>query len=282
MRSLKDLRQKRQSISSIQKVIEAMRMISKAKFNHVNRQNIEFRTYYRKFIKIMNDLLNNTIDQQPAPTNNKQLLVVVSSDRGMCGSFNMLIVNRVKRFILDHKSGDIYLLCVGSKGFSQLENIGNILHRTLAFERVKFIDAQSISHDMESLLRENDIQRCSIAYTKMHSILRQEVVIESMLPLKIEGRQAEKPDEASQALKPITLFEPNHGLIMRNLKSRYFITKIYNALIESTASEQAARMNAMESASKNANDIHHELSLDYNRTRQALITKEISEIVSNI
>ena len=282
MRSLKELRQKRQSIASIQKVIEAMRMISKYKFNQVNRQNMDFRTYYKKFIKIMNDLLSSTIDQDSEPTNDKQLLVVVSSDRGMCGSFNMLIVNRVKRFILDHKNNDIYLLCVGSKGFVPLQNIGNILHRTVAFERVKFIDAQSISHDMEKLLKDNDIQRCSIAYTKMHSILHQEVVIESMLPLKIENEEMKKPDDNNDELKPVTLFEPNHSLILQNLRSRYFITKIYNALIENTASEQAARMNAMESASKNASDIYHELNLDYNRTRQALITKEISEIVSNI
>ena len=326
MKSLKDLRKRRMSVLSIQKVIEAMRMIAKSKYAFTSKQALAFRPYHEKFQEIVNSLLEATIEEQVTTPNNKHLLIVMTSDRGMCGAFNTSLINYIKNFVSKNIDEDFLLLCVGSKGFMQLKDAFSVLHRTFAFEKVKFIDAQNICDNIYNLMDKHNIEKCSVIYTKLISVFKQKISIKQLIPFQQDapkertignspvlnnqnnitsqseshhknndgydsvnhnGRYDQDGDldennayESNQSISPIILFEPNHAFLLKKLQHRNLAASIYYALLENAASEQAARMNSMDGASTNAKDMFKELNLEYNATRQALITKEISEIVA--
>ena len=286
MPSLKDLKNRIGSVKSTQKITSAMKMVAAAKLRKAQEQAIASRPYCSSMEKIVSSLANKLIDNAPELLKGKkeikkQLLVVFSADRGLCGGFNGSISRAVKLEVKKSKDLGIEtkLLFVGRKSADTLKKdfqqhivdivIGNSTNPI-------YSDALSISSKIVDLYQRDEFGSCKIIFNKFVSAITQEVTLKSLIPIETNNEDVSNNNQVSSVYE----YEPSEEVILEELLNKNIATQLFSAQMESTASELAARMTAMDNATRNAGDLIDRLTLQYNRTRQAFITKELIEIIS--
>ena len=221
------------------------------------------------------------------------LIIVATSNRGLCGGFNSSIVRQVRRMIQEHKNRghEVKLICIGRKGYEQLKRgyHSHIIELFEAYDKPSFHEAQRMTDLILDLFKRQEFDICSIVYNKFISALSQRVTEHRLIPYTSLEMVSSQEIDQSMSVKEISLnsptenlyhFEPSEQQVLESLLPKNLAVQIFSALLENTASEQGARMAAMESATRNAEDMIRTLDLKYNRTRQAFITKELIEIIS--
>ena len=286
MPSLKDLKNRIGSVKSTQKITSAMKMVAAAKLRKAQEQAIASRPYCSSMEKIVSSLANKLIDNAPELLKGKkdikkQLLVVFSADRGLCGGFNGSISRAVKLEVKKSKDLGIEtkLLFVGRKSADTLkkdfqQHIVEIV--TGNSTNPNYSDALSISSKIVDLYQKDEFGSCKIIFNKFVSAITQEVTLKSLIPIETNNEDASNNNQLSSVYE----YEPSEEVILEELLNKNIATQLFSAQMESTASELAARMTAMDNATRNAGDLINRLTLQYNRTRQAFITKELIEIIS--
>ena len=286
MPSLKDLKNRIGSVKSTQKITSAMKMVAAAKLRKAQEQAIASRPYSENMQKIVTNLSKKISSNAPYlitgnPNKNKiQLLVVFSADRGLCGGFNSSITRLVKSEITSaNKNGfQTKLLLVGRKAADALRrDFGDKFLEVITGKSAnpKFSDSNLISKKILDYFFDEQFGTCKIIFNKFISAITQEVTIQSIIPISVDDK-----DNSLSETNYVYEYEPNEEEILEDILIRNITTQLFGAQIESTASELAARMTAMDNATRNAGDLIDRLTLQYNRTRQAFITKELIEIIS--
>ena len=286
MPSLKDLKNRIGSVKSTQKITSAMKMVAAAKLRKAQEQSIASRPYCSSMEKIVSSLASKLIDNAPELLKGKkeikkQLLVVFSADRGLCGGFNGSISRAVKLEVKKSKDLGIEtkLLFVGRKSADTLkkdfqQHIVDIV--TGNSTNPNYSDALSISSKIVDLYQKDEFGSCKIIFNKFVSAITQEVTLKSLIPIETNNEDVSNNNQVSSVYE----YEPSEEVILEELLNKNIATQLFSAQMESTASELAARMTAMDNATRNAGDLIDRLTLQYNRTRQAFITKELIEIIS--
>lgn len=286
MANLKSLKIRIKSVKSTQKITKAMKMVAASRLKK-SRQSVEsFRFYNNKLSRMLEDfsvgIEASEIKDLPMMSgsgkSNSYLLIIVSSDRGLCGGLNSSIVKSTKLRItqLIAQGKEVKLYFVGKKAYDQLKTYYSDFVAGTQFgvfkSKIGFNVAEQISDDLLKLFREDAFDVCEIIYNKFKSAIVQEQVRIQLIPFLIQDK--------AETVDFVTACEPGAKEVVSSLLPRIFTSRIYNSLLESSASEQGARMTAMESATNNANKMIKDLTLVYNRTRQANITRELIDIVS--
>ncbi|MBL6847230.1 F0F1 ATP synthase subunit gamma [Alphaproteobacteria bacterium] len=284
MPSLKDLKNRISSVKSTQKITSAMKMVAAAKLRRAQDQALASRPYTSLMDKIVSKISSKatgtSIDLLTGkPENKTQLLVVFSADRGLCGGFNGSITRSVKKEINDLQQNgvNVKLLMVGKKSADSLNReYGNLFIDKIEGKSAKpnYADAEVLATKIINLFENGEFGVCRVIYNKFVSAIAQEVTFKSLIPAEIQINEEDK-DTSS-----IYDFEPSEEEILTDLLPRNLATQLFSSQIESTASELAARMTAMDNATRNAGEMIDKLTLQYNRTRQAVITSELIEIIS--
>ncbi len=286
MPSLKDLRNRISSVKSTKKITSAMKMVAAAKLKRAQDNAEKTRPYADKMDEIVNSLVqyNDTKEfKYSERKNNKNkniLLIICSADRGLCGGFNGSIIKYSKK-MSEHLISDghkIRYMFVGKKAHQSLQRYcgESILDffSDIANPSIKFELAGSIRDKVLDLFLKNSIDECHLIYTKFKSAISQTVKSLQLLPLKTFEEKSEESSKKSYD------FEPDEEEILNQIIPKNIAIQIHTALLENLASEQGSRMTAMDNATRNANDMIDNLTLFYNRSRQALITSELIEIIS--
>jgi F-type H+-transporting ATPase subunit gamma len=286
MASLQDLKTRIKSVKSTQKITAAMKMVAAAKLRRAQESAEAGRPYATRMGQVISSLASKA-NKESAPAllvgNGKEqthLLVVMSADRGLCGGFNGSITratrNEVARLRGENKT--VKLFMVGRKSADALRReLGDIYMESLEGIQgtsVSYGDADSIGQTIRDGFEAGDFDVCSIIYNKFKSVIAQEVTNTQLIPAQID--MTAETDTLSVSYE----YEPEEEELLNALLPRGISTQIYSSLLESSASELAARMTAMDNATRNAGDLIDRLTLIYNRTRQATITKELIEIIS--
>ena len=288
MANLKDLKNRIKSVKSTQKITSAMKMVAAAKLRRAQDNAEQSRPYAERMKAMIADLAART-DSSNGPTllvgngkSENHLLVVVSADRGLCGGFNGGIIRATRREVdrLKAEGKSPKLLMVGRKAADALRReFGTLFIDTLEGiqgTQVSFNDALTISTRIREMIEEGSVDTCAIVYNKFVSAITQEVTFGSLVPAEVDDSTAE---ENTGPVAP-NEYEPDEASVLNDLLPRALTTAIYAAILESSASELAARMTAMDNATRNAGDLIDRLTMEYNRTRQAAITTELIEIIS--
>jgi F-type H+-transporting ATPase subunit gamma len=290
MPSLKDLRVRINSVKSTQKITSAMKMVAAAKLRRAQEQAEAARPYAERMERVLGSLASSFAGQEGAPGllagNGKDqvyLVVVMTSDRGLCGGFNSSIVRGARRLIRELQAAgkQVKILCVGRKGRDQLRrDFGNLIIGTIedvAKPRLTFEAADRIARRITQMFEDGEFDVCRIIYNRFKSAMTQIVTIQQIIPFvatAVEGAAASSGSLAAYE------YEPDEAEILTALLPRNLSVQVFRALLENNASEQGARMAAMDSATRNAGDMINRLTINYNRSRQAYITKELIEIIS--
>jgi len=288
MPSLDDLRKRIASVKSTQKITKAMKMVAAAKLRKAQENAEKGRPYSEKMNNIILNLSSSIQDKENAPklllgTGKDQvhLCVVLTADRGLCGGFNTNIIKKAKTFfqkiLKDGKT--LKIITVGSKGYDQLKKVyGKNIVEKISFKESKkanYLDAEKVGKLIIDLFNKNEFDICTIFYNQFKNVITQIPQEQQIIPLKIESA-----DSSSKEIKNSYEFEPEEDEILENLLPTNIFTQIFKALLENSASEQGSRMSAMDSATRNAGELVDKLTINYNRSRQAAITKELIEIIS--
>ena len=288
MPSLKDLRNRITSVKSTQKITKAMKMVAAAKLRKAQENAEKSRFYSEKMNEIIINLKNAITDISSAPplligngSSEKHLCVVMTADRGLCGGFNTNICKKSREFMNELlKNGrNLKIITVGSKSYDQLRRLyGKYIVEKISFKNQKNIqvsDANFISNKIISMFQNKEFDICTIFYSKFKSVISQEPVGQQIIPVKNDEILKNHSLDFAQYE-----YEPDEQEILNNLLPKNISTQIFKGLLENAASEQGARMSAMDNASRNAGDLIEKLTINYNRSRQAVITKELIEIIS--
>ena len=289
MPSLKDLRNRIDSVKSTKKITQAMKMVAASKLKKAQSLAEKGRSYSSGLDSIVKGLVNSSENiEHPLLDNNvgdknSSLIIVVSSDRGLCGGLNSNIVKAVKKKIneLEGKKKSASLVCIGKKGFDLLsglyEKMFNFEVKHINIGEIDYKSTEEIGKKILNSFYKNDFQECSLFYNHFNSVISQEVKVEKLIPY---SKSDEADSENQNNIDTYFEYEPNEEEVLSKILPKNFIVQIYKAILESRASEQGARMTAMDNATRNAGDMIDNLSLKYNRQRQAIITKELIEIIS--
>ena len=289
MANLKELRNRISSVSSTQKITKAMQMVAASKLRRA-QENVETaRPYSDKLGDILNNLSASFSGQDNAPellagngNNKSHLLIVATSERGLCGGFNTSIVKLAKEHILQLKEEgkEVKLIIIGKKGKELLQrDFGQEIIDIYDFSEVKdlgFIEAEKVAENILSLFEEGKFDICSLYFAKFESVLSQVPVCQKLIPFDIESEVNEEKDIENICYE----YEPDEEDILKELLPKNLSVQILRALLENVASEFGARLTAMDNATRNASDMIDDLTITYNRSRQASITSELIEIIS--
>ena len=287
MPSLKDLKVRINSVKSTQKITSAMKMVAAAKLRRAQEQAEAARPYAERMERVLGALAGAMAGQEGAPAllagrgaEKTHLVVVMTSDRGLCGGFNSTIVRGARRQIRDlqGQGREVKIICVGRKGRDQLRrDFGPLIIATIedvGRPKLDFAAANKIAERLATMYEASEFDVCTLIYNRFKSVITQIVTIQQLIPFAV----AAPPGEAAD--RPFYEYEPDESEILAALLPRNLSMQVYRALLENAASEQGARMTAMDSATRNAGDMINRLTINYNRTRQAYITKELIEIIS--
>lgn len=288
MPSLKDLKIRINSTKNTQKITSAMKMVSAAKLRRAQEQAEAARPYAERMEKVLGSLAASMAGKDNAPAllagtgrDDVHLLVVMSSDRGLCGGFNTSITRQARKMARDLKAAGkkVKILCVGRKGRDQLKRefpqdiVGSI--EDVGKPRLTFEAAAKIAQRISQMFEAGEFDVCTVIYNKFRSAITQIVTPQQLIPFSLAWA-----NENVNAAAAIYEYEPDEEAILADLLPRNLSMQVYRALLENAASEQGARMTAMDNATRNAGDMINKLTINYNRTRQANITKELIEIIS--
>ncbi len=288
MPNLKDLKNRIASVKSTRKITKAMQMVAAAKLRRAQEAAEASRPYAERFNAVMAGLSASVGGSDSAPkllsgTGSEQvhLLVVMTSERGLCGGFNSNIVKlaKVQARKLLAEGKDVKILSVGKKGRDQLKrDFGKHLigHVDLSeVKRVGYVDAQRIAKDVLARFDAGEFDVATIFFAEFVNVVSQIPTAQQIIPAKFEGDQ-----DAANGATTLFDYEPSEEAILADLLPRGVATAIFSALLENGASEQGARMSAMDNATRNAGEMVENLTIQYNRSRQAVITNELIEIIS--
>jgi F-type H+-transporting ATPase subunit gamma len=291
MPSLKDLRVRIRSVQSTQKITAAMKVVAASRLRRAQEQAEAARPYAQRMERVLASLAARMAGLPSAPpllvgTGNDEthLIVVATSDRGLAGGFNASILREARRRIreLETAGKRVVILTVGRKGRDGLRrDYGRMIHDSLTDigrRHLSFDEAQDVAQRVLVLFRAGAFDVCTIIYNRFRSAITQIVTAQQLIPFPIETEGS--LDAVSPATAGVYEFEPSEEEILDELLPRNLAVQVYTALLENAASEQGARMTAMDNATRNAGDMIGRLTLNYNRTRQAAITKELIEIIS--
>ncbi len=289
MPSLKDLKTRINSVKSTQKITSAMKMVAAAKLRRAQEAAEQGRPYANRMRQIITSLAVKS-DSINGPAllvgngkSNTYMLVVMSADRGLCGGFNGSITRQTRNEVslLQSEGKTVKLLMVGRKSADALRrDLGDLyIDRLEGIQgtSVSFADAGLIGNIIRDGFEAGEFDICTVIYNKFVSAITQEVTLKRLIPAEVGLSEIDSADDVSTANYD---YEPEEDELLASLLPRNISTQIYNALLESSASELAARMTAMDNATRNAGDLIDRLTLVYNRSRQATITKELIEIIS--
>ena len=286
MPSLKDLRNRISSVKSTKKITSAMKMVAAAKLKRAQDNAEKTRPYARKMSEIVNSLVENNkskefkFSEKKTKKTRNILLIVCSADRGLCGGFNGSIIKFSKKLSekIINDGGQVSYIFVGKKAYQSLQRFcgESILDffSDIANPSIKFELASSIRDKILELFLNDSMDECYLIYTEFKSAISQTVQSLKLLPLN-----ALETNDTNSSNKSYD-FEPSEEEILNEIIPKNIAIQIHTALLENLASEQGSRMTAMDNATRNANDMIDNLTLFYNRSRQALITKELIEIIS--
>lgn len=292
MASLKDLKNRISSVKSTQKITKAMKMVAASKLRRAQEAAEAARPYAERMESVLAGLSSSAQDTPGSSPlligTGKQdvhLVIVATSERGLCGGFNTNIVKgaraHIENLLADGKT--VKILCIGKKGYAVLkrdhaERIIDLKDLS-AVKRLGFVDAQPIAQEVLAMFERGEFDVASLFYAKFQSVLVQVVTNQQLIPAPIE--ELADGDVAADALGgAVYEYEPDEASILDDLLPRNVATQIYRGLLENAASEQGSRMTAMDNATRNAGEMIDSLTITYNRTRQANITKELIEIIS--
>ncbi len=286
MANLKALRTRINSVRSTRKITSAMKMVAAAKLRHAQEAAEAARPYAERMARMMASLAGAFESREDAPrlltgtgSNTVNLIVVVTSDRGLCGGFNSSVVRAVRRRIEELEGGgrEAKLLCLGRKGRDLLrrDHGPQIVDTLQGLDKgFSYDTARDAAERITAMFEAGEFDRCAVVYNRFRSVMSQVVSWQDLIPAIAEEGPA---DDLGGA---VHVFEPDEVAILERLLPRNLGVQVFRSLLESQASEHAARMAAMDNATRNAGDMIDRLNLVYNRTRQAAITTEITEIVS--
>ena len=285
MASLDDLKKRIASVKSTQKITKAMKMVAAAKLRKAQESAEKGRPYSEKMNNVILNLSSGISDKENAPkllsgTGNDKvhLCVVMTSDRGLCGGFNSNIIKKAKSYFskISADGKEFKIITVGSKGNDQLKRVyGEKIIENISFKESKnanYFDADKVGKMVIEKFEAGEFDICTIFYNQFKNVITQIPQAQQILPLNHE--KDENISEESYE------FEPDEDEILSNLLPKNISTQIFKAMLENSASEQGSRMTAMDNATRNAGELVDRLTIEYNRSRQAAITKELIEIIS--
>jgi F-type H+-transporting ATPase subunit gamma len=286
MASLDDLKKRIASVKSTQKITKAMKMVAAAKLRRAQESAEKGRPYSEKMNNIILNLSSGISDKENAPKllsgsgNDKvHLCVVMTSDRGLCGGFNSNIIKKAKSYFakLVDEGKDLKIITVGSKGNDQLKRAyGDKIIANISFKESKhanYFDAEKVGKMVIEKFEAEEFDVCTIFYNQFKNVITQIPQAQQIIPLNVENSEEDKSEDSYE-------FEPDEDEILSNLLPKNISTQIFKAMLENSASEQGSRMSAMDNATRNAGEMVDKLTIEYNRSRQAAITKELIEIIS--
>ncbi len=300
MANLLDIRRRIKSVKNTQQITKAMKMVSAAKLKRAQDRVVTARPFANKMMEVLSELASRTDENFHHPLldargDERYLVVLITADKGLCGAFNTNLNKAAHAFIKKNAGKNIEMMPVGRKGrdFFRRQNVVFVEEYIglTGKGRVEYSEAVDVARDVITRFTDDqEIDKVFIIYNEFKSVLQQRVVIEQLLPVSRvaeesgEAAAASDADGAAPTPRPVTfteyLYEQPPAEIFSRLLPRLIETQIFRALLESVASEQGARMTAMDSASKNAGELIGSLTLNMNRIRQAAITNEIIEVVS--
>ena len=287
MPSLDDLKKRISSVKSTQKITKAMKMVASAKLRKAQENAEKGRPFSEKMNNIILNLSNSIADKDSASKflvgtgkTNVHLCVVITADRGLCGGFNTNICRKAKSYFENilKEGKTLKIFTVGSKGYDQLKRAyGQYIIEKINYKNVKkltYKEAEDVAAKIIKLFNDSQFDVCAIFYNKFKNIITQIPQAQQIIPIESPAKVEEKKSESFYE------FEPEEDEILNDLLPRNISTQIFKAFLENAASEQGSRMTAMDSATRNAGDLVDQLTINYNRSRQAAITKELIEIIS--
>jgi len=288
MPSLKDLRNRITSVKSTQKITKAMKMVAAAKLRKAQESAEKGRAYSEKMNLIINNLKNSITDINSAPKllagtgkDEVHLCIVMTADRGLCGGFNTNICKKAREYFKQilKNNKKLKIITVGSKGADQLRRgFKDYIIERISYKNLKNIsvnEASEITSKIITMFNKEEFDVCTIFYNKFKSVISQEPQAQQIIPVESqEVTQKENVEDVQYE------FEPEENEILEHLLPQNITTQIFKAFLENAASEQGSRMSAMDNATRNAGDLIDKLTINYNRSRQAVITKELIEIIS--
>jgi F-type H+-transporting ATPase subunit gamma len=286
MASLDDLRKRIVSVKSTQKITKAMKMVAAAKLRKAQESAERGRPYSEKMQNIILNLTESISDPSNAPkllvgTGKEQthLCIIMTSDRGLCGGFNTNICRLAKNYFLKvlKEEKTLKIITIGSKGHDQLKReYGKYIVQKLSFKdkkKISFNEADDVGKIIIDLFNKNEFDKCILFYNNFKNVMTQIPQAQQIIPAETK-QNLKKNDEVFYE------FEPDEDEILEDLLPKNISTQVFKAFLENSASEQGSRMTAMDSATRNAGDLVKSLTIVYNRSRQAAITKELIEIIS--
>ena len=281
MANLKEIKRRIQSVKNTQQITKAMKLVAASKLRKAQQAILDARPYAIKMMDVINHLaarcnsdLHPLLDDREG---NRTLLLIITSDKGLCGGFNGSIIRKTAQYLKDNDQNENSLIVAGKKGNDIFSNrpvtiVEDLVGWTKDFDYLK---AQAIGGNLATMFSENKIDKVLIVYNEFKSVMQQEVIVEQLLPVV-----PEKMEQGKDSVAMDYIYEPDEETILNVLLKRYIADVVYRAFLESSASEHGARMTAMDSASRNAGEMIDGLTLTYNKARQAYITKELIEIVN--
>jgi F-type H+-transporting ATPase subunit gamma len=287
MPSLIDLRRRIRAVKSTQQITKAMKMIAASRLRRSQERVVGARPFAQRMLRVLNGLVTR-VEQEAHPllripeagAGGRPLLIVITADRGLCGSFNSNVIKAASQFIVtDGDQGrNVALGLIGRKGrdFFRRRGFDVKYEQVNVFARLKFSDAAEIANAAMEAFTSGEASSVHLVYNEFKSVMSQRVVVERLLP--IPRLEAKDIGDAGPTVE--YLYEPSPEEIFRDLIPRHVQVQVYRALLESAAAEHAARMTAMDAATRNSADMIENLTLYMNKVRQAAITREIIEVVS--
>ena len=290
MPNLLDIRRRIKSVKNTQPITKAMKMVSASKLRRAQERVVSARPFTNKMVEVLGELAKRTDEDFHHPlldirADERYLLVLVTADKGLCGAFNTNLVKAAQVFMKENPGKKVDIFAVGRKG----RDFFRTRHATIAGEfigltgkgRIDLPEALEVARAIVKLYGEDEgIDKVYLLYNEFKSVLQQKVVLEQLLPVA-RATEEETDAKSQQAVSLIDyIYEQPPAEMFGQLLPRLVETQVFRALLESVASEQGARMTAMDSASKNASELIDSLTLNMNRIRQAAITNEIIEVVS--
>ena len=287
MPSLDDLKKWIKSVKSTQKITKAMKMVAAAKLRKAQENAEKGRPYSQKMQNIILNLTNSISDTENAPKllvgtgkDKTYLCLVLTADRGLCGGFNSSICKlakaNFKKILSDGKN--LKIITVGSKGLDQIKReYGKYVIKKFSFKEnknISFKEAEIIGNEVISLFKKDEFDKCLLFYNNFKNVITQIPQAQQIIPAENKDQITKEDDSQSYE------FEPDEDEILEDLIPKNISTQIFKAILENAASEQGSRMTAMDNATRNAGDLVDKLTINYNRSRQASITKELIEIIS--
>ena len=285
MPSLDDLKKRIVSVKSTQKITKAMKMVAAAKLKKAQESAEKGRPYSDKMQNIISNLTNSISDLNNAPklligtgNDNTYLCVVMTADKGLCGGFNSNICKLAKNHFekIINEGKNLKIITVGSKGLDQLKRkYGKYIIKKLSFKdrkKISFNEAEEVGKVILQLFNTNEFDKCILFYNNFKNVMTQIPQAQQIIPAeksKIDNNDSDFYE-----------FEPDEDEILEDLLPKNISTQVFKAFLENAASEQGSRMTAMDNATRNAGDLVDKLTINYNRSRQASITKELIEIIS--